>query len=120
MVQTKIVLHVYIDPMTVITHLFFAKSVNNIAGKTEDHKPDLLEMNKLMNRSQTQSEPAPLVLTPPNIETRRASNSWLIKEEPPDFKARNREGVKQATQQVKSPESKKKSDPIFFAKWRAT
>ncbi|KAG7585991.1 Zinc finger CCHC-type superfamily [Arabidopsis thaliana x Arabidopsis arenosa] len=89
-----------------IMHLFFAKSVNNIADTRENHKGDLPEMKKLMNQSQNQSEPAPLVLKPPIIKTRRASNSCLIKEEPPDFKAqaRTRGRVHQATRQLQAPD----------------
>ncbi|KAG7543226.1 hypothetical protein ISN45_Aa07g031500 [Arabidopsis thaliana x Arabidopsis arenosa] len=97
---------IFNDSTSSIMHLFFAKSVNNIAGTSENYKGDITEMKKDMNQRQNQSEPAPLMLTPSIMETRRVSNSFLIKEEPPDFKAQaqTREGVNQATRQLKAPD----------------
>ncbi|KAG7585891.1 hypothetical protein ISN45_Aa02g012410 [Arabidopsis thaliana x Arabidopsis arenosa] len=71
-----------------------------------EHKGDSPEVRKLNDQIQNQSEPAPLMLTPSIMETRRVSNSCLIKEEPPDFKAQaqTREGFKQATRQLKAPD----------------
>ncbi|KAG7585782.1 hypothetical protein ISN45_Aa02g011310 [Arabidopsis thaliana x Arabidopsis arenosa] len=74
-----------------------------------EHKGDSLEVRIVTDQIQNQSEPAPLMLTPSIMETRRVSNSFLIKEEPPDFKAQaqTREGVKQATRQLKAPDQNK-------------
>ncbi|KAG7552428.1 Zinc finger CCHC-type [Arabidopsis thaliana x Arabidopsis arenosa] len=109
MVQSKIGLLVYIDPMTVLMHLFLAQSVDELAGTNKEHmehKGDSPEVRKVNDQIQNQSEPAPLMLTPSIMETRRVSNSCLIKEEPPDFKAQaqTREGFKQATRQLKAPD----------------
>ncbi|KAG7583687.1 hypothetical protein ISN44_As08g032030 [Arabidopsis suecica] len=96
---------VFNDSTSSIMHLFFAKSVNNIAGTRENYKGDITEMKKVMNQRQNQSEPAPLMLTPSIMETRRVSNSCLIKEEPPDFKAQAQtRGIKQAKRQLKAPD----------------
>ncbi|XP_023641067.1 uncharacterized protein LOC111831376 [Capsella rubella] len=99
MVQLVLVLHIYIVPMTVLMHLFFAKSVNNIAGTNMDHKGDSPKMKKRLNQNQTWSKPAPLVITPSLLESRRVPSSFLIKEEPPDLKAqaKTREGAKHIT-----------------------
>ncbi|XP_020877152.1 uncharacterized protein LOC110227401 [Arabidopsis lyrata subsp. lyrata] len=109
MVQSEIGLLVYIDPMTILMHLFLAQSVDELAGTNKEHmehKGDSSEVRKVNDQIQNQSEPSPLMLTPSIMETRRVSNSFLIKEEPPDFKAQaqTREGVKQATRQLKAPD----------------
>ncbi|XP_010462878.1 PREDICTED: uncharacterized protein LOC104743505 [Camelina sativa] len=81
-------LHVCIDLMAVIIHLFFAKSVNNIAGTREDHKSNISEMKRPINiPNQNRGKSAPLVITPFLKETRRFPKSCLIKQEPPDLKA---------------------------------
>ncbi|KAG7543650.1 hypothetical protein ISN45_Aa07g035400 [Arabidopsis thaliana x Arabidopsis arenosa] len=105
------------DSTSSIMHLFFVKSVNNIAGTRENYKGDITEMKKVMNQRQNQSEPAPLMLTPSIMETRRVSNSCLIKEEPPDFKAQAQtRGVKQAKQQLKAPDQNRGVILSFFLK----
>ncbi|KAG7535534.1 Zinc finger CCHC-type [Arabidopsis thaliana x Arabidopsis arenosa] len=109
MVQSEIGLLVYIDPMTVLMHLFLAQSVDELAGTNKEymeHKCDSPEVRKVNDQIQNQSEPAPLMLTPSIMETRRVSNSCLIKEEPPDFKAQaqTRGGVNQATRQLQAPD----------------
>ncbi|CAL9234093.1 unnamed protein product, partial [Arabidopsis halleri] len=70
------------------------------------HKGDSPEVRKVTDQIQNQSEPAPLILTPSIMETRRVLNSCLIKKEPPDFKAQaqTREGVNQATRQLQAPD----------------
>ncbi|XP_023644299.1 uncharacterized protein LOC111832164 [Capsella rubella] len=85
--------------MTVLMHLFCVKSVNNIAGKNEDHKGDLPKLKKRLNQNQTRSKPTPLVIRPSLMETRRVPSYFLIKEEPPDFKAQSktREGANHVT-----------------------
>ncbi|CAL9222666.1 unnamed protein product [Arabidopsis halleri] len=111
-VQTKLVLPAYIVAMTAITHLFLAQSVDELAGTIKEHtnhKDDSPEKKKLVDQSQNLSGPAPLMITPPVMETRRVPNSCLIKEEPPDFKAQvqTREGATQGTPQTITPDPKR-------------
>ncbi|XP_020866257.1 uncharacterized protein LOC110224502 [Arabidopsis lyrata subsp. lyrata] len=95
--------------MTVLMHFFLAKSVDELAGTNKEHtehKSDSPEVRKVTDQIQNQSEPATLMLTPSIMETRRVSNSYLIKEEPPHFKAQaqTRGGVNEATRQLKAPD----------------
>ncbi|KAG7572457.1 Integrase catalytic core [Arabidopsis suecica] len=111
-VQTKLVLPAYIVAMTAITHLFLAQSVDELAGTIKEHtkhKDDSPEKKKLVDQSQNLSGPAPLMIIPPVMETRRVPNSCLIKEEPPDFKAqvKTREGATQGTPQTITPDPKR-------------
>ncbi|KAG7552264.1 hypothetical protein ISN45_Aa06g028660 [Arabidopsis thaliana x Arabidopsis arenosa] len=109
------------DLASKIIHIKAELIPNTLHGTNKEHtehKGDSPEVRKVTDQIQSQSEPAPLMLTPSIMETRRVSNSCLIKEEPSDFKsqAQTREGVKQATRQLKAPDQNRRLILSFLLK----
>ncbi|XP_023644480.1 uncharacterized protein LOC111832403 [Capsella rubella] len=83
----------------VIIMLLRSRKFERNVGTNEDHKGDSPEMKKRLNQNRNRSKPAPLVVTPSLMETRRVPSSFFIKEELPDFKtqAHTQEGANHVT-----------------------